>query len=124
MRTLFPTQIGYIPTGANQTLPSQINIGRDVATTSGTFGFGQAGRPDFIENFKIYLTKNTATDKTQNGTLTTYATVSIDVQDLITVVAGNAHAAAALNFTLREVDVCDGGTAKKMLILAGPTYLP
>lgn len=123
MKTLHPTQIGSIPTGVYQAYPSQVVIGRDVAaTTSNDIGFGANGRPDFVENVKIYLTKNASADKRTNGTLTTFATVSIDVEDLITIVASNSNATAALNLTLKEVDVCDNGVAKKMIILAGPTY--
>lgn len=124
MSTLHPTQIGTIPSGYSATDVSQIQVGRDISAASDTFGFGSAGRPDFIERFKVYLTKNESSNKTINVNLANYGTVSIDVADLQTIVAGNSNAAAALNLKLTEVSVCDAGVAKKMIILAGPTYSP
>jgi len=123
MRTLLPTQIGTVPSGSNASYPSQIQVGRIIASNDGNFGFGAGGRPDFVEKFKICLTQNSSTDKTINTNLIDYATISIDVSDLVTIVAANSNAAAALNFTLKQVDVCEGGVAKKMMILASPTYL-
>ena len=126
MSTLHPTQIGTIPSGFNSTLPSQVVFGRDLSITQNNqyeaFGFGAGGRPDFVEKVTIYLTKNDSTNKTINTNLTAYATVTIDVSDLATIVAANSNASSALDLTLREVDVCDAGVAKKMIILAGPTY--
>ena len=59
MNTFYPTQIGTIETGVYPTDPSQLVFGRDVAvTTSKDVGFGQAGRPDFLEKITINLTKN------------------------------------------------------------------
>lgn len=127
MSTLHPTQIGTIPSGFIQTIPSQVVIGRDVSIENPSyeaFGFGIGGRPDFIEKVVINLTKNTSADKTQNGTLTKFATASINVEDLITIVNSNSNASSALSFTLKEVDVCDNGVAKKMIVLASDTYLP
>lgn len=127
MSTIHPTQIGTIPTGFSQTLPSQIVFGRDVSLTYPSYearGFGQQARPDFIEKFKVHLTKNDSTNKTQNGTLSPYAVVTLNVEDLVTIVNSNSNAIDGLEFTFKEVDVCDGGTAKKMIILAGATYLP
>lgn len=125
MRTLYPTQIGTIPTGAYATYPSQLVFGRDVsAVTANDVGFGQAGRPDFVEKMTIYLTRNTSSDKTINATLTNKSNLSINVEDLITISNANFNAPATFSFTLKEVDVCEGGIAKKMCVLGSQTYLP
>lgn len=125
MKTLYPSQIGTIESGSYAAHPSQLVFGRDVsAATSRDVGFGQGGRPDFIERVTIFLTKNNSSDKTVNSNLTAYATVTINVEDLVSIVTSNPNAGAALNLTLKEVDVCDAGVAKKMIILAGPTYSP
>ena len=120
--SVFPTQIGFIPTGKyNGTVnTSTIIFGKNVGvTTSNGLGFGQNGAPDYAEKIIINLTERTAL-----GVLSQKGSLIINVTDLTSIVAGNANASAGLDLTLKEIDVCDAGVAKKMIILAGATYLP
>lgn len=114
--TFHPTQIGYTPSGQAQ--QSILVLGKNVSASWQSIGFGPNGQPDIVEKIYINLTKTA--DPT-----TTIGTITLNVADLQSIIAGNSHAtSAALTFGLREVDVCDNGTAKKMIILASATYLP
>ena len=127
MRTYHPTQIGTIPTGFAQNQASQVIVGRNVSIADNSpspeaYGFGKAGRPDFIESFSINLTENSSANKLTNGTLTQRAMIYMDVTDLVTIRASNTNAPTRFDFTLKEVSVCENGTTKKMVILASQTY--
>lgn len=118
--SLYPPNIGFIPISGQGSTPQTptITLGRDVSVTWEAIGFGAGGRPDYIKTVIINLTDNTVI-----ATPTKKAAISINVADVLTIIAGNTNAtAAALTFKLREVDVCDDGTAKKMMILASATY--
>lgn len=120
--SLYPPNIGFIPiSGQGGTIQTPtLTLGRDVSVTWEAVGFGGGGRPDYIKTVIINLTDNTVMTAP-----TKKAAISIDVADVLTIIASNANATtAALTLKLREVDVCDDGTAKKMMILASATYLP
>jgi len=118
--SLYPPNIGFIPlSGSSSTLQTPtIMLGRDVSVTWDSIGFGDGGRPDYIKTVVINLTDNSVIN-----TPVKKAAIAINIADVLTIIAGNTNAtAAALTFKLREVDVCDNGTAKKMMILASSTY--
>ncbi len=121
--TVTPTQIGFIPTGANGTVKtSSLYLGKNVDVTWEAVGLGAQGRPDYLQVVNLNLTKVVGTS---NPILTRLGTISFDVSDLQTIIAGNSNAtAAALTFKLREVDVCDSTTARKMMVLSSLPYDP
>jgi len=127
MRTLHPTQIGTIESGFSQTQASQIVLGRDVSipdtsTTPEGYGFGIAGRPDFIEKLVINLTYNESSDKTINQNLAKVAQLSFDATGLAYIINRSAHAPSNFNFVLKEVLVCENQQTRNMIILASETY--
>ena len=115
--TFSPTQIGYTPTGS--AYGSQVIIGRNMLGTNWeAIGYGQAGRPDYVERVYVNLTLASGVAPAQKATL------SFNVSDIQTIIQGSANAnAAALTFQLREFDVCDSSTAKKVMILASVPYV-
>ena len=126
MRTLYPTQIGTIESGSYQTEPSQLFFGRNVSTPNTSakdVGFGAAGRPDFIEKMNIFLTKNPATNKLENGELEPIGNFILSSTGLAAIKTLRPRAPNVFVFELKEVDVCENGTPKKMMILASQTYL-
>lgn len=118
LNTLHPTQIGYTPTGNYNSVStsSTLYLGRNAGVTWEAIGFGQDGRPDYLENLVINLTQV----GTPNQTI---ASIVMSVTGIQAIIAASPNAAAqALSLTLREVSVCDAGVAKKMIVLASPTY--
>lgn len=117
--SFFPTQIGFIPTGTNGTAnTSTLYLGSNATTTWEAIGFGQNGRPDYLQTLYLNLTKLVA------GVPTLVATISIDVADVQAIIAGDSNATApALQIKMREVAVCDAGIAKKMIVLGSSTYI-
>jgi hypothetical protein len=116
--SFFPPQIGFIPTtGSTGINTSTLYLGRNVDTTWEAVGFGQAGRPDYLETLYLNLTKLNA------GVPDRIATLAFNVADVQTIITSHSNAgAAALTFQIREVDVCSAGVAKKMMILASAPY--
>lgn len=116
--TLYPTNIGFLPTGVNGTVGvSSVFIGR---ATSGSFegvGFGAGGRPDYAQTVQINLTQRAG-----DGTLTQKGSITLNVADIIAAKTANSNLPDNLNLTLREVAVCDGGVNKRMLIVASAPY--
>ncbi len=110
MTTIHPTQIGYQPDSFNGI--SSVTIGRTITGAYEGIGFGQGGRPDYLNLLQINLANNAAGVITQKGTIT------MNVADLMAIVGVPAN----LNMTLKEVTVCELGVSKKMVILASQTY--
>jgi hypothetical protein len=109
--SFFPPQIGFQPTGVNGVAgTSQLFFGR---TVSGEFpydgpGFGAGGRPDFLQNLTINLA---------SGPNNQIASIVLNIADL------EALALSQIVYMkFKEVDVCDNGVAKKMIVLASDTY--
>jgi len=115
--TFFPTQIGYRPTGVAPNV-STLYFGR-IVSGSAPFdgpGFGSKGRPDYLQTAIINLVQN-------NGeTLTQKATITLNVNDVVTAIAANSNLPSNLNLVLKEVRVCDNGVEKSMMILGSQTY--
>ena len=116
--SFYPSQIGFIPTGvASPNNTSTIYLGRNVDVAWEAVGFGAQGRPDYLETININLTKIDGATQTRLGT------ISMNVSDIQDIIDGNSNAqAAALTLSLREVAVCDNGTARAMIILASDPY--
>lgn len=113
MTTIYPTQIGYQPTGVNGTVGiSSVTIGRTITGAYEGIGFGQDGRPDYLNLLQINLANKVGPVVTQRGT------ISMNVADLIAI----AGLPANLNMTLKEVTVCDAGVAKKAVIIMSQLY--
>ncbi len=114
MSNIFPTQVGYLPTGVNGTAGiSTYIVGRTISGSYEGVGIGAGGRPDYVEVIQFNLAQRAA-----NGTLTQKGTVTINVNDLVAIVGLPSN----LNLTLREVDVCDNETAKKAITLMSEPY--
>jgi hypothetical protein len=113
MTTIYPTQIGYVPTGVNGTVGiSSVTIGRTITGSYEGIGFGQDGRPDYLNLLQINLANKIGTVITQKGTIT------INVADIMAI----AGVPANLNLTLKEVTVCNAGATNKMIILGSQLY--
>lgn len=119
--TLHPTQIGYTPIGS--AYQSTVTIGGNASPgTWEAIGFGQNGRPDYMERLVINLVSPSGVAPNQ---ITRKGTCVLDVTQLIAIINGNSNApSTGFAFALREVDVCENGTAKKMVVFASQTYLP
>jgi len=124
--TFFPRQVGFIPSGSNQ--DSSVIIGRNPtpAVTWEAIGFGSDGRPDTLQDFKIYLTARTAPQlAAQAGPLS--ATITINAGSMYDVLKLNPYAPkTGFYFSMREVSVCEligsVSTERKMMVLASQTY--
>ena len=133
MKTLHPTNIGFTPkTYAGQvggnlgTLGSTFTIGRDVSLANDGsqiegFGFGDGGRPDYVNAFIINIT--TADGKTQQAQL------NFNVTDLVALLHTTAkNVGTPILFSFKEVSVCEYDTAsststeKRMIVMASETY--
>lgn len=116
--SFFPTQIGFLPTGANGTAQtSTLYFGRDTNATYDAVGFGQGGRPDYVSIIQIPLVQRAG-----DGTLTKKGTITLDVAAIVSGANANSNMPTNLNLVLQEVAVCDNGTAKRMMIIGSQTY--
>lgn len=114
MPSIFPTQVGYLPTGVNGTAgTSTYVVGRTISGSYEGVGLGAGGRPDYVNLIQFNLAQRAA-----DGTLTQKGTVTINVNDIVAI----AGVPSNLNLTLREVDVCENSVAKKIVILASAAY--
>lgn len=118
MSSFFPPQIGFGPTGiAGTRNTSTLYLGQNASVSWEAVGFGSDGRPDYLETLYINLSKVVANIPVK------VATISFNVSGIQAIIAANSHAATpALDFQIREVDVCHAGIAKKMMILASLPY--
>jgi len=115
--TFIPSQLGWTQTGSAN--GSQIVLGKDLTVGWEAAGFGKAGRPDILEKVVINLTNTVQNPDAKRGS------ISIDVADLMTVIEANPeNAPSVFRFELRQMDVCDNGIAKKIMVLASQTYSP
>lgn len=113
-----PTQIGYLPTGANGTAgTSTLYFGRDVSATYDAVGLGAGGRPDYLSVINIPLTQRTA-----NGTLVKKGIVQMDVSAIVSGAVNRPQFPSVLSLTFKEVLVCENGVTKGMMILGSQTY--
>lgn len=111
MSTLFPTQFGYNPTGVAGAINiSSVTIGRNVDSANEGPGFGQGGRPDYLEVLRINLTQ-------VGNPLVKKGTIEINVDDLIGLSGPSVY-----NLTLREITVCQDGVSKKAVVLMSQLY--
>lgn len=118
--TFFPTQIGTTYTGS--AAGSQIIIGRNVNSNFEAAGFGQNGRPDYLQNFEINITQKNGDEKLNRRGL-----VTIDVDSLMYYINNKYAPSSGIHFGVRELSVCevnDAGVAeeKSMLVLCSQTY--
>lgn len=120
--SIIPTQIGSTPPGSS--LDSQVVIGKDTTVSFEAVGIGSQGRPDYVQNVIINLSK------IENNTTVTIAKIQLNVGDLITLMDKNKNMPKNLSLALKEVAVCeiaDGSEEavdKRMIVLASDTYLP
>ncbi len=120
--TLFPTQIGYRPTG-NAGVPqvSTLYFGRIVSGVAPLPkppdgpGFGAGGRPDYLQTLMINLSRGPNAGQQ-------WATITLNVEDLVTLAGSNEDFPDYINMTLKEVFVCEDGVKKGMLVIASQTY--
>ncbi len=111
---LHPTNISFLPTGANGVVQvSSVILGRDITGAGGDIGFGAGGRADYAQLVQINLTHRAG-----GGTLTKECSINFNAND----VAAIAGLPTNLNLTLKEVTVCELGVTKKMVILGSQTY--
>lgn len=113
--SFFPPQIGFVPSGQANT--SSLYLGQNAGVSWEAVGFGPNGRPDVLETVYLNLSKTIA------GMSTQVAQIALSASGVQTIITAHANAgAAAKTFQIREVDVCDAGVAKKMLVIASATY--
>lgn len=110
----FPTQAGYIPTGSANT--STYVVGRDISSNFEAVGFGDGGRPDYVQKVEFNLTYKDGNSLTKRGT------ISLNVGDLYAAKLSNPNVPTDIALYLQEVDVCDNGIAKKIMIIASDPY--
>ena len=112
LTTIYPTQIGYQPTGVNGSVGvSSVTFGRTITGSYEGIGFGLDGRPDYLQVLQINLTD-------YDNPLVQKGTITMNVADLMSIVGGPSY----YNLTLKEVTVCDEGVTKKMVILGSQLY--
>ncbi len=113
--SFYPSQIAYNPTGAVGSVQiSSVIFGRDITGNYEGIGFGQGGRPDYLQLLQINLT-----ERESNGDLNKIGSITINVGDLLNI----TDLPSSLNITLREIDVCDNGTAKRAVILMSEPFI-
>jgi hypothetical protein len=114
MSTIAPTQVGYIPPPPSGTAgTSTYVVGRMVSGSYEGVGLGAGGRPDYVQVIQFNLAQ-----RGSDGALSQKGTVTMNANDLVAI----AGLPTNLNLTLREVDVCDNGVARKLVILASEPY--
>jgi len=113
--TFFPTQIGYTPTGS--AYGSQVVIGRNMNTTWDAVGFGQGGRPDYVERIYLNITQASGVAPVQK------AQIALDVKSLLNIIAANPNApTTGFYFAFRELQVCNGSTVQAMTFMSSQPY--
>ncbi len=113
MTTIYPTQIGYQPTGVNGVdATSSLIFGRTNTGTYEGIGFGQGGRPDLLQVLEVNLISPNDGFPFQKGTIV------MNVEDLMNIAGGPSR----YFMSFKEVTVCEDGATKKMVILASQTY--
>ncbi len=123
MNTFFPSQIGYIPTGnAAGALTSTVVVGRTITGVFEAVGFGQGGRPDYVEVVQVNISKRQSVGGGGAPIVDQYGTITMNVADIITARAANSHFPTNLNMTFKEVAICENGTNKRFMVLASQTY--
>ncbi len=112
LTTIYPTQIGYQPTGVNGIVGiSSVTLGRTITGSYEGIGFGKDGRPDYLQVLQINLTD-------YDSPLIQKGTITMNVADLISIAGGPSQ----YNLTLKEITICDNGTAKKAVVLMSQLY--
>lgn len=118
MPSFFPSQIGFLPTGANGTAQtSTVYLGRDIDASYDAIGLGAGGRPDYLSIIQIPLVQ-----RADDGTLTKQGTITLDVGAIVSGREANSNLPTNINLVLKEVAVCDAGTAKRMMVIASDPY--
>lgn len=124
MPTILPTQLGTtIYSDGSANIPasqSQIFIGKDITAQWEAVGFGSQGRPDAVENVILNLTLIT----NSAGGPSKKATISLKASDINSILKGNTNIPNPVTLSLMEVDVCNNGTAAKMLVISSVPYAP
>lgn len=115
--TFIPTQIGYIPTGAAGIVQvSSVTIGRTITGLFEGAGFGANGRPDPATVVQINLAN------LSNGIWDQYGSITLNATDVLNARSANTHLPVNLNLTLKEISICDNGTAKRAMVIMSQTY--
>lgn len=113
--TFSPTQIGYTPTGS--AYGSQVVIGRNMNTTWDAIGYGQAGRPDYVERIYLNITQASGVAPVQK------AQVVLDVKSLLNILAARPLApTTGFYFAFREYLVCNNGVTQGAVFLSSQPY--
>lgn len=118
MPTFHPTNIGYTTTGnKNGPQESTVTFGRTITGTYEGAGFGQLTRPDHLQGLTInFVDASITTELVQRGSVTLF------VNDIISLIGQRAQFPTNLNLTLKEVLVCDAGQTKGMVVIGSQTY--
>lgn len=121
--SIFPSQIGFIPSGTNNQ-KSQLIFGRNITGGWEAVGPGWGGRPDGLEAVSIYLSNGLT-----SSSPTLPCIITIDTTALETIIAANTNAPKVFSFSLQEAATCEtdtngASTEKRRMFLMSQSYLP
>ena len=120
--SFLPPQIGFVPSGTNQT--SHVVIGRDITGSWEAVGFGPDGRPDIAQQIRFNLV-----NRVSDTEFTQPIQIVLDTFDLVVLLNSNPNAPEVFYISAREVAICSGDdngntTEARMVVLASQPYLP